>query len=413
MNILFLTIGAAKDISQSGVYTDLLRYFDKKGHNVYVVCASEKRENKKTWLENAKKINILHVRTGNITKTRFIEKGISTLFITGQYNSAIKKYWGELDFDIILYSTPPITLAGVVKHLKKNSSAFCYLMLKDIFPDGAVDLGTLSNKGIRGYITKYFRNVEKRLYDISDYIGCMSEKNIEYLLKHNPKISKDKVGLCPNTIDVLEKETISRKCVCDKYGIPNNKLLFVYGGNFGLPQNINFVLQALEAVLVHSDVYFIMCGSGMDFYKVEEYAKTHSEQVTIIQALPFCEYRKLLSVCDVGLLFLDYRFKVPNFPSRLVDYMNCELPVLAATDINTDVGEKIMEGDFGWWCESNKTENFVKKIEEILEKKADEAYLINKGKNAKKYLEKHYRTEVAFDSIINQYNEWKERYNVN
>ena len=38
--------------------------------------------------------------------------------------------------------------------------------------------------------------------------------------------------------------------------------------------------------------------------------------------------------------------------------MQAKIPILAATDSNTDIGKVIVEGGFGWWCESNNVESY-------------------------------------------------------
>ena len=65
------------------------------------------------------------------------------------------------------------------------------------------------------------------------------------------------------------------------------------------------------------------------------------------------------------MIFLDHRFTIPIFPSRLLGYMQAKIPVLAVTDHNTDIGKVIVDGGFGWWCESNQVDNFVKAIASI------------------------------------------------
>lgn len=407
MNVLLMTIGAFQNISENGIYTDLLRYFRNMGHSVYIACSRERRLGLPTCVEKNDGIKVLRVQVGNITKVNFIEKGLSTLMIEYQYEQAIRKYFADVTFDIILYSTPPITLAGIVGRLKKRDNSFTYLMLKDIFPAGAVDLGILRDKGA---ICKYFRFVEKCLYKNSDFIGCMSPQNIRYLLEENPQIDRNKVGLCPNTIDIIEKTNVNKNVLCNRYGLPKDKLLLVYGGNFGRPQNVDYIVKIIEASKKFDNVHFIMCGSGTDFYKIREYKQSgRKENITIIDALPYKEYTELLSICDVGMLFLDYRFYVPNFPSRLLDYLNYELPVIAATDINTDIKDAIIEGDFGWWCESREEENFIIMLEKIVKEwKEDRVQFVQKGINAKNYLKQYFRTEIAYNAIINSYNRWKE-----
>ena len=85
-----------------------------------------------------------------------------------------------------------------------------------------------------------------------------------------------------------------------------------------------------------------------------------------MKRLPKEDYDTMVGACDVGLIFLDHRFTIPNFPSRLLAYMQAKLPVLAATDPNTDIGKAIVDGGFGWWCESDDSNKFVNNIEKIL-----------------------------------------------
>lgn len=77
-------------------------------------------------------------------------------------------------------------------------------MLKDIFPQNAVDLGMLSKSGARKLIYNLFRKKEEKLYIISDYIGCMSNANVDYIVKNNPYLSEKTIEVCPNSITPLE-----------------------------------------------------------------------------------------------------------------------------------------------------------------------------------------------------------------
>ncbi len=410
MNVLLMTIGAFRNISESGAYTDLLRFFQRQGHSVFVACTTEKRQGLPTCVEEQGDAKVLRIRVGNITKVNFLEKGISTLLINKQFKNAIRKCYKNVKFDIVLYSTPPITLAGVVGNLKRRDGCFTYLMLKDIFPAGALDLGVLKKTGIKGMIYCYFRSIEKKLYRDSDAIGCMSMANKRYLLKYNAWISEEKVGICPNTIDVIDKDTVDKQQICKKYNLPENKILLLYGGNFGLPQNVNYVVDVMYAAKKMQDIHFVMCGSGTEFHKIHEYGEqTGNNNVTVINALPYADYKELLGACDAGLLFLDYKFEVPNFPSRLLDYMNYELPVIAATDVHTDVGETILAGKFGWWCESRSQDDYMDMLGAVVEEwKNNRGGFAQRGMNAKKYLERNFRTEIAYDVIIKGYNKWRE-----
>ena len=87
MNILFLSISSAvSDINNRGIYPDLIRLFATNNHGVYIVCPSERRFKKQTNYSITNNIHTLEVKTLNITKSSFLEKGIATLLIQYQYN---------------------------------------------------------------------------------------------------------------------------------------------------------------------------------------------------------------------------------------------------------------------------------------------------------------------------------------
>ena len=249
MRVLFLSIGNLSDLSANSLYPDLLRTFVNNGAEVYAVCANERRNRQNTKLTVEEKVNILRVKIGNITKVNIIEKGISTILIEAQFKKAIKKYFNNVKFDLIIYTTPPITFANVVSYVKKRDGAKSYLLLKDIFPQNAVDIGMMRKTGLKSIIYKMFRKKEKELYAVSDYIGCMSEANVEYVLAHNPEIDRDKVEVCPNSVEVVKGGLgAERKAeIRAKYGVPEGVKTFIYGGNLGRPQGIPFLIECLKA----------------------------------------------------------------------------------------------------------------------------------------------------------------------
>ena len=307
MRILFLSLLDFSTFEENNIYTDLLREFIKNGHDVYCISPGERRTGLKTHLKEDG--HLLKLRIGNTQKTNIIEKGISTLMIEGQFVSAIKKYFSDIKFDLVLYSTPPITFASVVRFVKKRDGAKTYLMLKDIFPQNAVDIGLMKKKGIQGLIYKYFRSKEKKLYSLSDRIGCMSQANVDYLLQHNPEISEDRAEVCPNCIEVCdvrlsEKE---RAAMRQKYGLPQDKKIFVYGGNLGKPQDVPFIVDCLKNCSEQEDSYFVIAGNGTERHILEQYKeKENPTHLKLMGQLQKREYDEMIACCDVGLIFLDH-----------------------------------------------------------------------------------------------------------
>ena len=374
MFVIFLTISKISDIEERGIYTDLMRKFRDKGHQVYVVSPNERKYGKKTSLVKVGGVNLLNVKTLNIQKANIIEKGLGTLLIEQQYINAIKKYIGDVKFDLITYSTPPITFTNVVNFLKRqNPQAISYLQLKDIFPQNAVDLGMFGEKS---FFCWYFRRKEKSLYLVSDFIGCMSPANVEFLLRHNPEIDPRRVEVAPNSIELCNKELelgqekAELYYIRKKYELPTDRPIFIYGGNLGKPQGIDYLIKCLNAVKHRLDCYFVIVGSGTEYEKLSSwYALQYNDDrlsVKLMSSLPKNDYEMLVKYCDVGLIFLDHRFTIPNYPSRLLSYLENKMPVICATDVNTDIGKISEENGYGFWCESVKSEDFVALVEKML-----------------------------------------------
>lgn len=398
MNVLFLTLLSFNSLQERNIYTDLLREFVKNGHQVYAISPIEKRQNQKTHLIKEKNATILRLQIGNTQKTNIIEKGISTVMIEPTFKKAIRKYFSDVKFDLVLYSTPPITLVSAIEYVKKRDGAKTYLMLKDIFPQNAVDIGVMTTTGVKGLLYKHFRKQEKKLYRISDRIGCMSQANVNYVIKNNPDVDPAKVEICPNCIEIqdMRLSDTERIEMRNKYGIPQDKKVFVYGGNLGKPQGIPFVIECLKKLNGHPDAYFLIVGDGTEFGKLQAFFDdTKPDNMKLLKRLPKEDYDRMVAACDVGLIFLDHRFTIPNFPSRLLAYMQAGLPVLAATDPNTDIGKVIVDGGFGWWCESNDVVAFEKCVKLALN--ADSS---NIKENEMKYLNENYTVEKSYHMII-------------
>ena len=361
-----------QNIEAKGIYTDLMRKFRDKGHEVYIVYPRERKLGLPTEVMYQQGIHLLGVKTLNVTKTNVLEKGIGQILLESQFKMALKQHFSEVWFDVILYSTPPITFTKVIKYTKKrNPKAVSYLLLKDIFPQNAVDLGMLSKRGLKGFLYHYFRKKEKELYRVSDYIGCMSPANVQYVLKHNPEVDPVIVEIAPNSYEVAScfesLDVASMESIREKFGLPTDKPVFIYGGNMGKPQGIPFLIECMKAVKDRKDCHFVIVGNGTEYPKLETFIREYQPKaVSLFNHLPKDEYDHLANACDVGLIFLDYRFTIPNYPSRLLAYLMKHKPIIAVTDPNCDTGQLAEENGYGFYCPSNSVESFVKVIDKML-----------------------------------------------
>lgn len=405
MNILFLTMASGmRNVSASDIYTDLMRKFRDEGHEVYIIYPNERRTGLPTAIEVNNGVHCLGVRTLNVTKTSIIEKGVGQLLLEDLFMRAMNKYFSNVRFDLILYSTPPITFNKVIKAAKRrNPEAMTYLLLKDIFPQNAVDLGMMTKTGVRGMLYKMFRKKEKELYRISDYIGCMSPANVRFVLEHNPEVKAEKVEIAPNSYDVPsgDEETKSQrdeetKSIREKYGLPTDKPIFIYGGNMGKPQGIPFLVECMRVVKDREDCHFVIVGDGTEYPKLEAFVnECRPKAVSVFRILPKEDYDRLADACDVGLIFLDYRFTIPNYPSRLLPYLMSRKPIIACTDPNCDTGALAEQNGYGFYCPSNSVEAFVKTIVRMLA-----SDIRQMGENGYQFFLDNYTTEHTFKAIM-------------
>lgn len=403
MSIIFLTMSHLTELETHGIYVDLMRKFRDEGHDVYIVTPRERRSGEETRLYDADGAHFLGVKTLNLQKTNVVEKGIGQVLVESQFKKAIKKYLWNIKFDLILYSTPPITFPNVVKYLKKeNPSAKTYLLLKDIFPQNAVDLGMMSKSGVKGLLYHFFRKKEKKLYALSDYIGCMSPANVRYVIEHNPEVDPAKVEVAPNSYERVYKNALSddeRRAIREKYHLPADRPIFIYGGNLGKPQGIPFLIKCLDANADRKDCHFVVVGDGTEYGKMESWYKDRQpKSVSVFRRLPKEDYDRLVSASDIGLIFLDYRFTIPNYPSRLLPYLMEKKPIIAATDPNCDTGSIAEDNGYGYWCPSNDVNAFIHNVDKMLQ-----SDLTKMGEMGYQFFMNNYTVEHTYNAIMKHF----------
>lgn len=397
MNVLFLTLMEINDFSQTGIYPDLINEFAINDHDIYVVSPCEKKNKARyTLLKEKGKVHLVSAMIPDYFGEGLIKKGVSSMAIGARYFRAIDKAIPKVKFDLVLYSTPPITFSSVIERIKKRDNSYAYLLLKDIWPQGPIDIGALSTTGLKGVVTRYFKQKEKKLYGLSDYIGCMSENNRRYLIEKSG-IDESKVEICPNSIKIRGTKVVDKLCVRKENGLPVEKKIFVYGGNLGVAQGVDFILSCIAENEKTNDTFILIVGTGTEYLRMKQWFQDNKPNNSkLIEYLPKEQYMRILAACDVGLIFLDHRFTIPNFPSRLLSYMEGKMPVLAATDPNTDIGMVIQEGGFGYWCESNDPRRFV----ELMKLFSNEDINAQMGLKAYKFLEKNYSVSKAYETIV-------------
>ncbi len=391
MKIIYISTVFPSVTESATIYTDLAEALAEAGHEVTVVAATEKKKNLVEGVCTERGCRVLRAKTGNMYDVNIIEKGISVLTLSHYMKRAMKRHLRGEHFDLILFEAPPATLAGVVEYAKKLYQAPAYLMMKDIFPQNAVDIGIMG----KGLLYRFFCRKEKKLYKTADYIGCMSRGNCDYIAEHN-KVPREKLEIFPNT----KKIAASGRCadrvgICEKLGIPTDKTVFILGGNMGKPQGMPFLCRMIRELEAQENAFFVLVGRGTERTYAENELRD-CRNVKIFDSLPRDEYEKLVPACDVGIVSLDYRFTIPNYPSRVLSYMEQGMPVLATTDRNTDFKELIQESGCGIWCSSDSPEDFKKAVNELTGQPEMRAEM---GRRGRDYMEQHFDVSVSVEIL--------------
>ncbi len=398
LRILYIATSFPEQTKGATIYTDLAEALHESGHEITVAVSEQSKNNVNTEINKERGFDVLRIVTGNYYDVGFIEKGITTFKIPILMRKGVRKYLGKKKFDVILFESPPVTNFGLVSWAKKQFRCPAYLMLKDIFPQNAVDLGIIKNNGL---LSKYFTAKEKKLYQISDYIGCMSSGNKQYIIKNNLWLNSDKVEIFPNTKKLTEDFNCKGFPMREKYSIPRETCVFLFGGNMGRPQYIDLLCRVVKECKNEENVYFLFVGRGTDRYKLENIIDENNiKNALVIENLPRSEYEQITKECNVGLIILDPRFTIPNYPSRILSYMEYAKPVLAATDKVTDIKELIQVANCGDWVCSEDTEAFLSKIREM----AVSHELIIKGINGRKYIEDNFTVNRSVELLEKHFN---------
>ena len=395
MRVIFLGLAVPNMNEYHNMFTELVVEFRNNGHDIMVVAPTYDEKVFGMQIEDG--IPTLRVPTLELFGVGKIQKGLATLLLPYQYKRALKKSKIDLNFDLVMMPTPPITLVNVASWLKRKYGSKMYLILRDIFPQNALDLGMMNPKGLA---YTYFRKKEKEMYNASDYIGCMSPGNIDYVKKHNPEQDANKLHLLPNWAWLqpnLEQQEIIK--IKEQYDLLD-KFIVVFGGNIGKPQKMENIVALAKSCSTIKEIFFLIIGGGNEKEHLDQMIlQENLNNVRVKDFLSREEFFKVLQIADVGLISLSENFTIPNIPSKSLVYFNAKVPILASVDLNTDFGTQLENIGAGLWAEAGKTEILKEKL----------MYLYNNpdkrmemGENGYLYFKSNLLASMAYKTIFSR-----------
>lgn len=395
MKVIFLALSFPKMNKSNYLYSKLVFQFHENGHDITVVAPMYDEVTSGLQIEEG--IKVIRVKTMKLFGIGLVKKGIANVLLPYQYKKALKENNIGFDFDLIITPTPPITLYGVAAWLKRKSKAKIYLILRDIFPQNAVDLGMLKKGSLIHY---FFNRKEKKLYEKSDAIGCMSQGNIDFIKEQNPEVAHQKLHLLPNWGDPVPIIEESRIAELRKKENLDHRFIVIFGGNIGLPQKLENIVDLAIACKDSKEILFIIMGSGTEAQNLENLIQSKNvNNIWLKPGLPQKEYMLWVQMADVGLISLSEKFTIPNIPSKSLSYYNTKTPILASIDKNTDFGAILEDLNVGVWAEASQTEALKEKL---LFLKDNPDLRLKMGENGYAYMKEELSSKKAYRTIITE-----------
>ncbi|RXK12362.1 glycosyltransferase WbuB [Malaciobacter mytili LMG 24559] len=391
MKILFLFISYPENPNDSNLTKDLSDKFNINGEEVYIATIREKKFGKPTEYSKENGVNVLRIKSGNMfNNISKFEKLFTMMTMNNNILKQIKKYWGDVKFDIVVGTTPYMANYKLINGLKTYYKCSSFLILWDLFPQNAKDLELLKNK----LVFNFFKNKEHKNLKSFDYIGCMSKGNINYVKKNYSFLDEKQLFLFPLWGNKKEHCDINKESIRKKYNFKNDDFILVFGGNMGKPQNLGNVLKLAFEVRNIQQIKFLFVGRGTETEKLKKLKEEMKlENVSFKDFVPRNDYENLISSCNLGIVSLDPRFTVPNFPSKTIDYLKLGLPILACVDkcAFDDYG-KLLENEIkaGICCLATDMQQYK---ENLIKLYSDKQLYLELSKNAKEYYDKFFNVE--------------------
>jgi len=309
---------------------DLAVEFLRQGITPTVITSNSGVQNLST-LAELDGIHVLRLKTLEYKNVGRIRRAIAEILMPFFMIKNFKKIaFSNNRWDAVIWYSPTIFLGPFIYYLKKKNSCPVYLILRDIFPAWALNLGLIK----KGPIYYFFRIVERFQYSIADCIGIQAIGNLDYF-KSWPSLEHKKIEVLQNWLN--PKPLAHCSISISTLPIANRKI-FVYAGNIGVAQSVKDLLVLAEALITRSDIGFLFIGRGSDM----EYLRLDAKNRGLINTV-FCdeidadEIPGLYAQCHVGLIALDARHKTHNIPGKFLSYLQSGLPIMAIVNNGNDL----------------------------------------------------------------------------
>lgn len=339
---------------------DLSREFVRQGHSLCVLLpAPDQREPWK--LEDFDSAQLLRLKAPRTKDIGYVRRTLAELAMPfAMLQNLRKSPLAEEQWDGVVWYAPSIFHGPLVSALKNSSACNSYLIIRDIFPEWAVDMGLMG----RGLPFRFFDAVARYQYSVADVIGMQTPGNRRYFepwLAHPGR----QLEVLQNWLD---KPSQMRCSIRVDQTVLAGRKVFVYAGNMGVAQGMDILLDLAEKLRSRPDFGFLFVGRGSDSARLKAAAQTRQlDNVVFFDEIHPDEIPDLYTQCDAGIVALDPRHKSHNIPGKFLTYMQSGLPVLANINAGNDLAQMIQDEGVGQVCETNRVDELILLTEKLLD----------------------------------------------
>ena len=319
---------------------DLSQEFRRQGHEVTVMVSAPGLAT--GWsLEDLEGVQVLRLATLQTKDIGYARRTLGEVLLSTMMLRGLRKSpLANTRWDAVVWYSPTIFLGQLVGALKKSSGARTYLILRDVFPEWAVDMGLLK-KGPIYYFFKYF---ERWQYSVADVIGVQSHSNMAYLADWAKQPGR--------RLEVLQNwlapaANVGCSIAVDRTPLAGRRIV-AYAGNMGVAQGMDMVIGLAQRMQSRRDIGFLFVGRGSDVPRLKAMvAELKLDNVVFHDEIEPREVPGLLAQAHVGLVMLDPRHKTHNVPGKFITYMQAGVPVLARINDGNDLATLIAQERVG------------------------------------------------------------------
>lgn len=312
--------------------SDLAVELSSRGESVVVVIPMG--ANGATELtQDSENLSVLRVASPELKDVSYARRALAELALSRRLKKGILAAGLGMDeWDGVIWYSPTIFLGELAKRVMQDSNCSGYLILRDIFPEWAVDMGIMS----RGVAYRFFKYFEKKQYAAASSIGVQSLSSIEYFRNsypaYLPKVEVLNNWLGPATYNRLPEEF--------SYLDQHEGIIVCYTGNMGIAQGMSVFLEVAELLAADRSILFVFVGRGSEKSKLECLAREKNlNSVHFHNEIEPEQVNSLLSKSHIGLVSLDVRHSTNNVPGKLLAYIREGLSVMAKVNEGNELVE--------------------------------------------------------------------------